>query len=73
MNADAVVYRAGKGVGASVVDADPITTEVIRNALNFPHQNLQCVSVKVPVSGDYFNALHCFAQTSSCVVEQADL
>ncbi len=34
MNADAVVYRAGKGVGASVVDADPITTEVIRNALN---------------------------------------
>src|SRR4029078_1076537 len=34
MQADAVVYRAGKGLGAGVADADPITTEVIRNGLN---------------------------------------
>lgn len=34
MHSEAVVYRAGKGLAAGVADADPITTEVIRNALN---------------------------------------
>ena len=34
MSAAPIVYRAGMGTSSGAVDADPITTEVIRHGLN---------------------------------------
>src|SRR5438876_12175208 len=57
MNADAVVYRAGKGVGASVVDADPITTEVIRNALNSAANQMKRALIRTSFSPVIYEVL----------------
>src|SRR5918911_4491627 len=50
MHADAVVYRAGKGLGAGVADADPITTEVIRNGLNSAANQMKRALVRTAFS-----------------------
>ena len=34
VTAEPIVYRAGMGTSSGAVDADPITTEVIRHGLN---------------------------------------
>src|SRR5882724_12856318 len=57
MNADAVVYRAGKGVGAGVADADPITTEVIRNALNSAANQMKRALIRTAFSPVIYEVL----------------
>src|SRR5437016_8553019 len=57
MNADAVVYRAGKGVGASVVDADPITTEVIRHGLNSAANQMKRALIRTAFSPVIYEVL----------------
>src|SRR6266702_3757157 len=57
MNADAVVYRAGKGVGAGVADADPITTEVIRNALNSAANQMKRARIRTAFSPVIYEVL----------------
>src|SRR5882724_1481026 len=57
MNADAVVYRAGKGVGAGVADADPITTEVIRHALNSAANQMKRALIRTAFSPIIYEVL----------------
>src|SRR6059058_4460905 len=57
MHADAVVYRAGKGVGAGVADADPITTEVIRNALNSAANQMKRTLIRTSFSPVIYEVL----------------
>src|SRR6266699_5138675 len=57
MNADAVVYRAGKGVGAGVTDADPITTEVIRHALNSAANQMKRALIRTSFSPVIYEVL----------------
>jgi N-methylhydantoinase B len=57
MHADAVVYRAGKGVGAGVADADPITTEVIRNALNSAANQMKRALIRTSFSPVIYEVL----------------
>src|SRR5207237_472261 len=57
MHADAVVYRAGKGLGAGVADADPITTEVIRNALNSAANQMKRALVRTAFSPVIYEVL----------------
>src|SRR5207302_5953258 len=57
MHADAVVYRAGKGLGAGLADADPITTEVIRNALNSAADQMKRALVRTSFSPVIYEVL----------------
>src|SRR5438874_12618375 len=57
MHADAVVYRAGKGLGAGVADADPITTEVIRNALNSAANQMKRALIRTSFSPVIYEVL----------------
>src|SRR5919202_3821350 len=57
MHADAVVYRAGKGLGAGVADADPITTEVIRNGLNSAANQMKHALIRTAFSPVIYEVL----------------
>ena len=57
MHADAVVYRAGKGAGAGVTDADPITTEVIRNGLNSAANQMKRALIRTSFSPVIYEVL----------------
>src|ERR1041385_164375 len=57
MQADAVVYRAGKGQGAGVADADPITTEVIRHGLNSAANQMKRALVRTSFSPIIYEVL----------------
>src|ERR671939_210083 len=57
MHADAVVYRAGKGLGAGVADADPITTEVIRNGLNSAANQMKRALIRTAFSPVIYEVL----------------
>src|ERR671933_1981718 len=57
MHADAVVYRAGKGLGAGVADADPITTEVIRHGLNSAAEQMKRALVRTAFSPVIYEVL----------------
>src|ERR1041385_2748541 len=57
MQADAVVYRAGKGQGAGVADADPITTEVIRNSLNSAANQMKRALIRTAFSPVIYEVL----------------
>src|SRR5262249_13133923 len=57
MRADAVVYRAGKGLGAGVVDADPVTTEVIRNGLNSAANQMKRALIRTSFSPVIYEVL----------------
>jgi N-methylhydantoinase B len=57
MHTDDVVYRAGKGVGAGVADADPITTEVIRNALNSAANQMKRALIRTSFSPVIYEVL----------------
>jgi N-methylhydantoinase B len=57
MHADAVVYRAGKGEGAGVADADPITTEVIRNGLNSAANQMKRALIRTSFSPVIYEVL----------------
>jgi N-methylhydantoinase B len=55
--ADAVVYRAGKGEAAGVADADPITTEVIRNGLNSAASQMKRALIRTSFSPVIYEVL----------------
>jgi N-methylhydantoinase B len=57
MHADAVVYRAGKGEGAGIADADPITTEVIRNGLNSAANQMKRALIRTSFSPVIYEVL----------------
>jgi len=57
MHAEAVVYRAGKGEGAGVADADPITTEVIRNGLNSAANQMKRALIRTSFSPVIYEVL----------------
>ena len=57
MHADAVVYRAGRGEGAGVADADPITTEVIRNGLNSAANQMKRALIRTSFSPVIYEVL----------------
>jgi N-methylhydantoinase B len=57
MQADAVVYRAGKGLGVGVADADPITTEVIRNGLNSAANQMKRALIRTSFSPVIYEVL----------------
>jgi N-methylhydantoinase B len=57
MHADAVVYRAGKGLGACVADADPVTTEVIRNGLNSAANQMKRALIRTSFSPVIYEVL----------------
>jgi N-methylhydantoinase B len=57
MHADAVVYRAGKGESAGLVDADPITTEVIRNGLNSAANQMKRALIRTSFSPVIYEVL----------------
>jgi len=57
MHADAVVYRAGKGLGAGVADADPVTTEVIRNGLNSAANQMKRALIRTSFSPVIYEVL----------------
>jgi N-methylhydantoinase B len=57
MHADAVVYRAGKGLGAGIADADPITTEVIRNGLNSAANQMKRALIRTSFSPVIYEVL----------------
>src|SRR5438034_5556017 len=57
MRADAVVYRAGKGLGGGVADADPITTEVIRNGLNSAANQMKRALIRTSFSPVIYEVL----------------
>src|SRR5438132_9768529 len=57
MHADAVVYRAGKGLGAGVADADPITTELIRNSLNSAANQMKRALIRTAFSPVIYEVL----------------
>src|SRR5438445_11536999 len=57
MHADAVVYRAGKGLGEGVADADPITTEVIRHGLNSAANQMKRALIRTAFSPVIYEVL----------------
>jgi N-methylhydantoinase B len=57
MHADAVVYRAGKGLGSGAVDADPVTTEVIRNGLNSAANQMKRALIRTSFSPVIYEVL----------------
>src|SRR5437763_11304239 len=57
MHADSVVYRAGKGLDAGVADADPITTEVIRNGLNSAANQMKRALIRTSFSPVIYEVL----------------
>jgi N-methylhydantoinase B len=57
MHADAVDSRAGKGLGAGVADADPITTEVIRNGLNSAANQMKRALIRTSFSPVIYEVL----------------
>src|SRR5207249_6858177 len=57
MQAEAVVYRAGKGLGAGAADADPVTTEIIRNGLNSAANQMKRALVRTSFSPVVYEVL----------------
>src|ERR1044071_8848821 len=57
MQADAVVYRAGRALGAGIADADPITTEVIRNGLNSAANQMKRALIRTSFSPVIYEVL----------------
>jgi N-methylhydantoinase B len=54
---DAVIYRAGVGGAAGAVDADPITTEVIRHGLNSAANQIKRALVRTSFSPIIYEVL----------------
>ena len=50
VTAEPIVYRAGMGSASGAVDADPITTEVIRHGLNSAAEQLKRALVRTAFS-----------------------
>ena len=57
MSAEPIVYRAGQGSAEGVLDADPITTEVIRHGLNAAADRMKRALVRTSVSQVIYEVL----------------
>jgi N-methylhydantoinase B len=55
--ADAIVYRAGQGTSTGAVDADPITTEVIRHGLNSSANQMKRALIRTAFSPIIYEVL----------------
>src|SRR5262249_46891469 len=55
--AGSIVYRAGLGTSAGVVDADPVTTEVIRHGLNSAAEQMKRALVRTAFSPVIYEVL----------------
>src|SRR5256885_3253460 len=55
--AEPIVYRAGQGTASGAVDADPITTEVIRHALNSAANQMKRALVRTAFSPIIYEVL----------------
>src|SRR5581483_127165 len=55
--AEPVVYRAGRGFSAGAVDADPVTTEVIRHGLNSAAEQMKRALVRTAFSPVIYEVL----------------
>src|ERR1043166_3032811 len=55
--AEPIVYRAGMGTASGAVDADPITTEVIRHGLNSAAEQMKRALVRTAFSPVIFEVL----------------
>jgi N-methylhydantoinase B len=55
--AETVVHRAGTGAGSGVVDADPITTEVVRHGLNSAANQMKRALVRTAFSPVIYEVL----------------
>src|SRR6476660_10388453 len=50
VTAEPIVYRAGMGTSTGAVDADPITTEVIRHGLNSAAEQMKRALIRTAFS-----------------------
>jgi N-methylhydantoinase B len=57
MSAEPIVYRAGRGAAAGTVDADPITTEVIRHGLNSAAEQMKRALIRTAFSPVIYEVL----------------
>jgi N-methylhydantoinase B len=57
VHADAVIHRAGLGRAAGAVDADPITTEVIRHGLNSAANQIKRALIRTSFSPVIYDVL----------------
>jgi N-methylhydantoinase B len=57
MATDTVIHRAGAGTGTGVLDADPITTEVIRHGLNSAANQMKRALVRTAFSPVIYEVL----------------
>src|SRR4051794_41335061 len=55
--AEPIVYRAGMGSASGAVDADPITTEVIRHGLNSAAEQMKRALVRTAFSPVIYDVL----------------
>ena len=55
--ADPIVYRAGQGASAGAVDADPITTEVIRHGLDSAANQMKRALIRTAFSPVIYEVL----------------
>ena len=55
--AEPVVYRAGRGASSGAVDADPITTEIIRHGLNSAAEQMKRALVRTAFSPVIYEVL----------------
>ena len=57
MSAEPIVYRAGMGTSSGAVDADPITTEVIRHGLNSAAEQMKRALIRTAFSPVIYEVL----------------
>src|SRR6476660_10417372 len=57
VTAEPIVYRAGMGTSTGAVDADPITTEVIRHGLNSAAEQMKRALVRTAFSPVIYEVL----------------
>src|SRR5438309_11435027 len=57
MTAESIVYRAGAGSATGALDADPITTEVIRHGLNSAAEQMKRALVRTAFSPVIYEVL----------------
>jgi N-methylhydantoinase B len=55
--ADKVVYRAGRGAASGAVDADPVTTEIVRHGLNSAAEQMKRALVRTAFSPVIYEVL----------------
>src|SRR5438309_11286890 len=57
MTAESIVYRAGAGSATGALDADPVTTEVIRHGLNSAANQMKRALIRTAFSPVIYEVL----------------